>query len=365
MTCSILFCQAPSFYDLAFVPDSVTAPYKPSNANYAYVRSKRGTEGLAKTSSADSVLSLNLPISKIVLVFTESSADAISNREEYNQERWENMLMTYPEFFQAKTTFKNVCQCTPDGDGEDYKHAQGFYIYFKSTEAPKKVEEPPVTKSEPPAKTKTAEEPAQTKKTETPTAKAETSAPKTEAPAAKHETKAPEPVAKEEPKKEVEAPVKAESNDEEVAEKPAKKKNDPSKPRRAKDTKVCRPACYGWGEDDLNQFFKDNIQLTKKQKRKWKKSTCEMRIQLNFDGTIKKSMIAGQNTDLNTKVTDAIKNMNPWNAAVKGGIAIKSEVKIALKFDKEWRVFKVSELVTSPKLPVKCKCAPDSEIFGE
>ena len=355
-----------SFYDLSFQADSVTAPFKPANTAYAYVRSKRGTDGVNKTTSADSVLNLKLPITKIVLVYTESSSDALANREEYNQERWENLILTYPEFFQEKTSYKNVCQCSPEADGEDYKHAQGFYIYYKSSAPPpaKKTEEPPppppAAKTEAPAKPKQANEPTPAKKAETPVAKAEVVT-------AKQETKAPEPAAKEETKKTEEPVAKKTEDDEAPAEKPAasKKKVDANKPRKAKDNKACRPACYGWGEEDLNQFFKDQIVLTKKQKRKWKKSTCDIRIQLSFDGTIKKSMIAGANADLNAKVTDALKNMNSWNAAVKNGMSIKSEVKITLKFDPEWRVFKAHDVQCSPKLPVKCKCASDAEIFGD
>ena len=43
------------------------------------------------------------------------------------------------------------------------------------------------------------------------------------------------------------------------------------------------------------------------------------------------------NADLNKLVEDAVKDMI-WNASVKAGLTIKSEVRMILKFDKETRV---------------------------
>jgi len=88
--------QSVSYYDLTFQADSVRSPFQSTTKNYVFVRSKRGVDGVNTTPSADSIR--NLPISKIVLVFTEDSPEDLENREEYNQERWDNLIMTYPEY---------------------------------------------------------------------------------------------------------------------------------------------------------------------------------------------------------------------------------------------------------------------------
>ena len=115
----------------------------------------------------------------------------------------------------------------------------------------------------------------------------------------------------------------------------------------------------------LNAFFKDNITLTKKQKKKWKSATSELKLQLNIDGSVKKAMVAGANADLNKLVLESVQNMNPWNATVKNGVTIKSEVRISLKFDKETKAFKPGEVNVNPKPNPKCKCMSDSEMFGD
>lgn len=356
----VVMAQEPSFYDLTFKMDSITSPYKTSNSNYAFVRSKRGTDGLSPTSSADSVKTFN--ISKIVLVYTESSPDDIANREEYNQERWENLIMTYPEFFQAKTIYQNMCQCSESAAGDEFKSAQGFYIYYVpkgNAAAPKKVE---------PVVEKTAAAPV---KTEAPVSEPVKKAVPVEEPVAKKQetpvTKTEEPVVKAEPiKEEVKEPetISEESTANETV---VKKKATPSgnKPKRSKNTKACRPACYGSGDDDLNAYFKDNITLSKKQKKKWKNDACDLKIQLSFDGSVKKAMVVGANADLNKLVLDAANSMNTWNSAVKNGLSIKSEVRITLKFDKETKAFKPATIVVNPRPNPKCKCASDSEIFGD
>lgn len=373
---TIAYAQSPSYYDLTFLSDSTASPYKASNSAHAYVRSKRGTDGVNPTPSADSAKAY--PVTKIVLVFSEDSPDARETREEYNQERWENLMLTYPEFFQAKTTYKNICQCSPDAANDEYKQAQGFYIYYTApaAAAPKKVETP-VAKQETPA----AEPPA--KKTETPPAKTEAPVTKTEAPPAvktetppatktetpvtKTETKTPEPVAKEEPKKEAPKETEAtetEKNDE-VAETTSKKKPAGMKPRKAKDPKACRPACYGYGDDDLVSYFKNSISLTKKQKKQAKKLNADLRIQLNIDGSVKKVMLTCENEELNKIIQDAVKTMGNWNAAVKNGVTIKSEVRMVLRFDKETKSIKPFDVVCNPKLGPKCKCMTDGEMFGD
>ena len=363
-----IFAQTPSYYDLAFISDSTTNPYKASATAHGYVRSKRGTDGLNPTPSADSAKAF--PVTKIVLVYSEDSPDARETREEYNQERWENLIMTYPEFFQAKTVYKNICQCSPDAGGEDYKQAQGFYIYYTAptAAAPKKVD-PPVTKQDTPvAETPVKKTEVPATKNEKPVTKTETPAPvKTETPVTKTETKAAEPVAKEEPKKEAPKVTEATETEknEEVAETAVKKKPAGMKPRKAKDPKACRPACYGYGDDDLISYFKNSISLTKKQKKQAKKLNADLRIQLNIDGSIKKVMLTCENEDLNKIIQDAVKSMGNWNAAVKNGITIKSEVRMILRFDKETKSIKPFDITCNPKPNPKCKCMTDGEMFGD
>ena len=47
-------------------------------------------------------------ITDIILVFTETNEDAAGTREDNNRERWENLMSTYPEFFQFSICYKNV-----------------------------------------------------------------------------------------------------------------------------------------------------------------------------------------------------------------------------------------------------------------
>jgi len=383
---NLVFGQEPSFYELTFGIDSTTTPYKANNDNYVFIRSKRGTEPIKATSAGDSIKSF--VIQKIVLVFSESSTAEFENREAYNQERWENLIPTYPEFFQATTTYKNICQCSQDASGPSYKEVQGFYIYYtpKGVSVPKKEVE--VAKVETP---KVAEPEKQEPKKEVVVAKVETPIPaepqketvkeepkkdvesikKVEPKKLKEveakvevakveEVKPVEVVKKEEPKKEVEAiTTPTNTNTEEVTDSKNKATAPPAKPRKAKDAKACRTACYGTGESDLNAFFKDKVVLTKKMK----KDEVDLKLQLNVDGTVKKVVIKGENAELNKLVEEAVKDMI-WNASVKSGLTIKSEVKMILKFDKKLKGLKAEELMVSPRLGPKClTCTSDEELF--
>ena len=356
-----------AFEEIEFEADSTARTYKPSGKNYVNLKSKRGSSGMNKTPLGDAIVSAE--VTEIVLVFSELDASAISEREDANHERWENLYKTYPEYFQFSTTYKNVCQCNTSGDAEAFKAAQGFYIYIAG-EVPK-VDEPkapepvaPVTKAvEPPAPT-----PAPTKpvtKTEEPVAKApkaeenKTETPPPPPPAAPVK-EAPVTKAKEEPTaSEEEAPAA------EVSKPTTKKKTGvaTNKPRKAKDKKACRPACYGFGDEDLHVFFKENMNLSKKEKKKSKKWVCNVKLQIHFDGVVKKAMVTGSNEVCNQKVDEALKLMNKWNCAVKNGVAVKSEVKFTLKYDKASKSLKPFDILANPKPSAKCPCVTDSEIF--
>jgi len=389
-----------------------------------------------------------------VLVFSESSTSEIENREAYNQERWENLMPTYPEFFQTTTTYKNICQCSQDAASPSYKEVQGFYIYYtpKAGSQPKKEVEVVKTEIAKPAETQkeiVKEEPkkvaevtkkeepkkeVQVVKTETPkpvepkkdiesvkkveptkvkevvakveeakpvevvkkeepkkvaeVVKAETpkvietkkeivkEEPKKVAEVAKkeepkrvkevvakvEEVKPVEVVKTEEPKKEVEATTPVNNaNTEVVSDSKSKAPLPNGKPRKAKDSKACRTACYGNGDNDLNDFFRDNVAVTKKMKR----DEVDLKLQLNVDGTIKKVVAVGDNDELNKLVEVAVKDMI-WNASVRSGLTIKSEVKMILKYDKKTKSLIAEELTVNPRLGPKCMtCQSDDELFAK
>ncbi len=372
--CSAMMAQAPTYDDMVFDEEEIASAYKYTGKNYIVLKSKKGAGGMPKTSSGDSIKSFE--ITDIVLVFTETTEDAAEKREENNRERWENLLATYPEFFQFTTNYKNICQCAMGGDGEALKSTQGFYVYYKAP-APKpavaaappkeekqevkevaKVEEKkePVKETKEVKETKKAEEPVKEKKEEK----------KEVAKVEKKETKA-EPKVEEEKEEDLnavtEGPKQTASIDLSTVH---KKKAGYSKPRKAKDAKACRPPFYGTGDEDLHTFFKDNIVLTKKQRRQVKGDASILKLSLNFDGSIKKAQVNGANTALNDLVSLAVKNMDLWNPAVKGGLTVKSEVKITLKYDKATKAIKPMEVAITPRPNPKCtKCLSDSEIFGD
>lgn len=342
--------------DLIFESDSITKAYKPKSKNYAFIRSKRGTEGVAKTSTGDSIL--NLPITDIILVFTENEAGDLAKRETANRERWENLIKTYPQFFQDNTNLYNMCQCSMTGDAEAFKKAQGFYVYYAGKEepkAPEPVAAPPV-KEEKAAK---AEKPKKEKEVKVKEEKApkEEKAAKAEKPKKEKEEKVKEEVAAEpkKSKKEEEAPV---------VKAPIQKREGYATPKKSKDVKACRPPCYETGGEEIYDFFKENLALSKKQKKAVKDLVTIVRLQLNFDGTIKKIFVQGGDPDMNKLIEETIKNnMNTWYPAVKGGVTIKSEVRMTIKYDNSTKALRPSEINFIPKPAPKCACVPDSQLF--
>lgn len=375
IACLPLAAQVSSVDELEFEEDSIKTTYKPTGKNSVMIRSKRGNSGVNKTPLADAIL--NAEVSEIVLVYTETQSSDLAEREEANRERWDNLILTYPELFQFSTTYKNLCQCKIGGDEEAFKHAQGFYVYING-EVPK-IAEPKVAEAPAPVKTPKVEEEKPVEKT----TKAPES-PATKEPEKKEEKQEVVELAKKEVKEketpaEVSSPVKespkpvVREEREEVAE-PAKEvvkatpKKKPatvsSKPRRAKDAKACRQPCYGSADEDLNLFFKENMPLTKKEKRKAKGWVSNVRIQLHHDGSIKKVIVTGSDEAVNLKVQEVIKMMNNWNAAVKNGVAVKAEIKFTLKYDKASKAMKPFEININPRLAPKCKCVSDDELFG-
>lgn len=360
LACSPLVGQTPTYDDITFDEEEQKAPYKPLAKKYILLKSKKGTNGMPKVPEADQIKSAE--IIEIVLVFTETTEDEAIAREDNNRERWENLIVTYPEFFQFNTSYKNICQCSIGGDAENLKPSQGFYIYYKlptpKAETPVAVkEEKKVVAETPKAETKEVKE---TKKVEEPV--------KEKKEVVKEEKKEEKVVQKVEEKEEdlnavTEGPAQTSSID--LSNAPQKKPGY-SKPKRSKNPKACRPPFYGFGEEDINNFFRDNITLSKKQRRSVKGDVAILKLTLNFDGSIKKAMVNGANTEFNELISVAIKKMDNWNPAVKGGLTVKSEVKLMLKYDKAFKGIKPIETVITPRPAPKClECKSDSEIFGD
>jgi len=359
--CIPVFGQVPVYDDLVFDEEEMKTVYKPLGKTFEVLKSKKGTGGMPKVASADAIKTAE--ITEIILVFSETTEEANLTREESNRERWENLLITYPEFFQFITTYKNICQCNIGGDAEALKPSQGFYIYYKVAAA--KVETPVAAKEEPKEVAKTEKkETKETKKTEE-LIKEKKEDKKEVAKEVKKEekTKQKEPEGKEEDLNATTEGPKQTSSIELSNTRP--KKAGYNKPRKAKSLKACRPPFYGTGDEDLNIFFKDNITLTKKQRRQVKGDVSILKLTLNFDGSIKKAVVNGANTALNDFVSLSVKSMDSWNPAVKGGYSVKSEVKITLKYDKSTKSIKPQEVAITPRPAPKClECKSDSEIFG-
>lgn len=387
LTCGHASAQTESIDEVYIELDSIRTPYRPQSKPYVFVRSKKGKSGVNRTPEAD--VAVKYPVGEIVLVFTEDNPQDLAEREEANYARWENLFKTYPEFFQHSSSFMSICQCNPRGDTATFKKVQGFYIYYEGDEiavtstssvtAPgtggagepaKKPETAAAPVPDPPVK----KEAFATDRAEETPAKKET-AEKEKAAVAEAPAKAAEPEPEPERSKTTEnnsgAVSSKEASDEEpeATEPPPPPKPKPvakkgPKVRKAIDPKACRPACFGYGDADLDSFFADNLKLSKKQKKKAKKATATLNLQLNPDGSIKKSSVTGTNPEINEAIQSAAQSMGSWNAAVKNGVAIKSQVKITLKYDKDAKNLKPSGIMIIPKPGPKCRCVSDEEIFG-
>ncbi len=360
-----LFSQTPVYDDLTFDEEEISAGYKGSSKQHINLKSKKGTGGMPKVSEADALKTAE--ITDIILVFTETTEDAAGTREDNNRERWENLMTTYPEFFQFSTSYKNVCQCVMGGDAETLKPSQGFYIYYKTAEqkAAEKAAEKAKADAEFLAEAAAAKKAEKEVKKEDKVVKNDKKEKEKEVEKPKKEKEKKEEK-KEEPKEEEETSTAVEGAVETVAVEIKPKRAGYKKPKVSKDKKACRPPCYGYGEEDLNNFFKDQIVLSKKQRRSVKGSASIAKLSLNFDGSIKKAMVNGANAQLNELVTVALKNMDLWNPAVKAGVTVKSEVKITLKYDKSTKAIKPFEIMITPRPNPKCtECKTDSEIFGD
>lgn len=378
---SIAFSQTPTYDDITFDEEEIGAAFKAPSKQHITLKSKKGTGGMPKVPEADALKGAE--VTDIILVFTETSEDASVSREDNNRERWENLLNTYPEFFQFSTNYKNVCQCVMGGDAENLKPMQGFYIYYKTAEQKaaekaaqaaakqaaekKELEEAKAAEK----KVEKKEEPKKEEKKEEKVAKSE---PKKEKEKEKEKEKVVEKPKEEKKKKEeekkeeevVETSTAVEGSEETVTVEIKPKRQGYKKPKVSKDKKACRPPCYGTSDEDLHVFFKENITLDKKMRRAIKGSQCIVKLSLNFDGSIKKAMVNGTNAKLNEYVTTALKSMDLWYPAVKGGVTVKSEVKITLKYDKSTKAVKPFEVMITPRPNPKCtECRTDAEIFGE
>ncbi len=368
--------DAPVYDEMVFDSDSMAKAFKPVGKNYIVLKSKRGADGMPKTSSGDSIKALN--ITDIVLVYTENEASNLATRDVANRERWENLIKTYPEYFKESPSLLNTCQCVIGGDAEALKKTQGFYVFIGGKqEAPepktvaKKEEAKPVAKKEEPKVEKKKEEKLKEEKPKKEEKVKEEKVAKKEEPkeekVKEEKPKKEKKVKEEKPKEEV--TKKEEPKEEPVVEQPvvAKvKKTGYAAPKKAKDAKVCRPPCYDGGDEGLNNFLKEAIVLTKKQKRHSGDLEATVTLMLNFDGAIKKTILLCLDEEFKKQVEDAVKQMDLWNPAVKGGITIKSQVKLVLKYDNSTKSIKPFETVITPRPAPKCtECLDDSQVFPQ
>jgi hypothetical protein len=365
---SLVAQDAPLYDEMVFESDSMAKAYKPVGKNFIVLKSKRGNDGMPKTSGGDSIKALN--ITDIVLVFTENEASDLATREIATRERWENLIKTYPEFFKENPNLFNTCQCVKGGDAEALKKTQGFYIYIGGkAEAPEpkvaaKKEEPVKTEKRKEEKVKEEKPKKEEKVKEEKVAKEE----KVKEEKVKEEKPKKEKKVKEEKPKE-EVAKKEEPKEEPVVEQPVvakAKKQGYAAPKKAKDAKVCRPPCYDGGDEGLNNFLKEAIPLSKKQKRHSGDLEATVTLMLHFDGTVKKSMIICADEEFKKQVEEAIKLMDLWNPAVKGGVTIKSQVKLVLRYDGSSKQIKPFETTIIPRPAPKCtECLDDSQVFAE
>ncbi|MGZ3920808.1 MAG: hypothetical protein ACXVC7_10965, partial [Bacteroidia bacterium] len=244
-------------------------------------------------------------------------------------------------------------------DTTGMKQANGFYVYYGSNEPEvKAVAETPKTSPKTDTKKESKSEPVTETKSKNKKEKEEKAEEKEKPVKEKKERKPKEETKKEEV-------VKNEPVVEEAPVKTFTKREGYTKPKRAKNPKACRQPCYVGGDEGLNNFLKESIELTKKQKKHSKDLVSNVKLQLNFDGSIKKSMVTGENEELNKQVTAAIGNMDLWQPAVKSGVTVKSEVKMTLIYDKSTKSMVASDMVIIPRPGPKCECISDAEMFGE
>jgi hypothetical protein len=371
---AISYSQTPTYDDITFDEEEIPSAFKASSKQHITLKSKKGSGGMPKVPEADALKGAE--VTDIILVFTETSEDAAATREENNRERWENLLTTYPEFFQFSTNYKNVCQCAMGGDAEALKPTQGFYVYYKTAEQ-KAAEKAAELAAKQAAEKKEMEaakaaEKKDNKKEEKKDDKKEEKVVKNDRKEKEKEVEQPKEEKKkkkEEEKKEeevVETSTAVEGQEETVTVEIKPKRQGYKKPKVSKDKKACRPPCYGNSDEDLHIFFKEQITLDKKTRRAVKGSQSIVKLSLNFDGSVKKALVNGTNAKLNALVTSALSSMDLWYPAVKGGVTVKSEVKLTLQYDKGTKAIKPIEIMFTPRPNPKCtECKTDAEIFGE
>src|SRR5690606_38317582 len=102
-------------------------------------------------------------------------------------------------------------------------------------------------------------------------------------------------------------------------------------PMRAKDPKACRQPYYGSGQAALNAFFRANIPLTGKQKKKHEEYTAEVRLRLDFNGQIKAANVLSTSDEFIDQIRHALAKMSLWHPAVLNGVAIHTTVRFDLQ----------------------------------
>jgi hypothetical protein len=314
--------QKKSIAEIDFLPtDTIDRPYTVTvNQPYIFIASSFGSDRILQGTKLDSIS--DFLIKEIVLVYSRYHKSENFSQSKLNDARWNNLLKDYPQLFQNGTTrYKNICQDGLTSDTVAKKLTHGFYIYFENRADPVKreTEISEISKMVQAMGIDTAE----TSETESAPVETEEIIPLSEL---------------------------------------RKKHSKFKKPMRTIDPKACRQPFYMTGMNDLDNFFKEHITLTPRQKRHPKKLDAEVLLRLDFNGFIKSAHVLTANKLLIEQIRKALSEMNVWNPAVKNGITIKSDVKFLLHCTPEGKMGLKGTYIVSRNL-AKCGTASDEELF--
>ena len=303
------------------VSDTVQGAYKPgTKTKYLFIASRFGSAEVDPSSALDSVS--GFLIREIVLVYSRYKQSDNFSQARLNRARWENLLRSYPQLFQSGTTqYGNVCQAGIQSDSTARELTHGFYIYYenRSDAADRNKEIAEISRM-------------------LDRMGIDTSCVASEA----------EPVA---------APSEI------IPVKPGETASPRfKKPMRAKDPKACRQAFYKNGINDVNAFFRSQIDLTNRQKRNPEKVNAEVQLRLSYTGRIKSAYILSADDEFIKQIRLALVEMSLWHPAVLNGITINTTVKFSLMATEKGQVKLKGGLVPVRSL-LKCGNQPDEELF--
>jgi hypothetical protein len=258
-------------------------------------------------------------IHEIVLVFSQFKKAENFKQAALNQSRWENLMKLHPALFSTgNTLYHSVCQSGVITDSAAKKLTHGFYIYFenRSDDAKRQIEVNEIAKM-------------------ITSMGIDTSA----------------------------IPEEKQKEDESLTAAPDIKR--PSrfrKPLHTIDPKTCRQPFYGTGTDDLERFFREHLELSKRQERQGKKLSAEIKLTIDFNGVIRSAHIMCVDNQLIGQVKKALVKMDLWNPAVRNGVTIKTDVRFTVIGDGAGSVI-IKRPVIVARMLAECGTAPNEEIF--